>query len=98
PSIGPAEEAIKNKIPTRQVFFSKIAAEAIKQEQLQPRLIIANNVLAHVPDPKNFVEAIGIIAGEETMVVVEVPHMLPMIMKGTFDVIFHQHYSYFSLH
>ncbi len=98
PSIGPAQAANKKEVPTRCVFFNKSVAKEIKTENLKPRLIIANNVLAHVPDPQEFADAIGEISTDDTMLIVEVPHMLPMIQKSTFDVIFHQHYSYFSLH
>lgn len=98
PSRGPANEANQNGIPTREIFFDKHSAESLLKEQLKPRLIIANNVLAHVPNPRDFVAAIAMLAKEDTMVIVEVPHLLPMIQNGTFDVIFHQHYSYFSLH
>jgi hypothetical protein len=61
-------------------------------------LVFAANVLAHVPNPQDFVAGLAHIAGEQTTIVIEVPHVLPMIKNTLFDVVFHQHFSYFSAH
>lgn len=99
PSIAPATLADERGVNTIRSFFTKDFAKEFRSSQdIPPRLIIANNVLAHVPDPAGFVAGISMLCGEHTVVIVEVPHVLPMIQNGTFDVIYHQHYSYFSLH
>src|SRR5690606_27389638 len=59
--------------------------------------IFASNVLAHVPEPVDFANGLAFLCGDKTTVIIEVPHALPMIRNNFFDVIFHQHYSYFNL-
>ncbi|MCO5229659.1 MAG: class I SAM-dependent methyltransferase [Chitinophagales bacterium] len=89
----------KKGIQTFNQFFNKENATTIfKQLRKYPRLILACNVLAHVPDPKDFVEGLTILSDYETNIVIEVPHALPMFKNGLFDVIFHQHFSYFNLY
>lgn len=98
PSILQAEITNKLGIKTYNVFFNSENAQIIKNELTKtPRLILASNVLAHVPDPDDFVKGLSILMDDETTFILEVPHSLPMIQNHTFDVIFHQHYSYFNL-
>lgn len=98
PSLAPAIKAIENKIPTLTKFFSKeLAVEILAEQGVYPKLIMANNVLAHVPDPISFVKGLKILSNSKTTIIVEVPHSLPMLQAATFDVIFHQHFSYFNL-
>src|SRR6202012_5558978 len=60
-------------------------------------LIIANNVLAHVPDISDFVAGFTILLGERGVATFEFPHVLEMIRNVEFDTIYHEHYSYLSL-
>lgn len=98
PSLAQSAITIKNGIKTYQEFFCFDLSEKIKNELLKnPKLVLANNVLAHVPNPDDFMKGVSNLMGENTTFVLEVPHALPMIKNNTFDVIFHQHYSYFNL-
>lgn len=98
PSLVQSAITIENGIKTYQDFFCFDLSEKIKMElQQKPKLVLANNVLAHVPNPDNFMKGVSNIMGEESVFVLEVPHVLPMIKNNTFDVIFHQHFSYFNL-
>jgi CDP-glucose 4,6-dehydratase len=86
-------------IITEPVFFnSKVASDLLKKYPQRMALIMGNNVLAHVPDPYDFAKGISFLLKEDGWAVIEVPHTLPLIQNSTFDVIFHQHYSYFNLH
>ena len=99
--IEPAENiakiAIKNNINTTVDFFSKNLAHKLKNNKKQADLIIANNVLAHVPDLNNFVEGIKILLKDNGIATIEFPHLLNLIKKNQFDTIYHEHFSYFSL-
>lgn len=98
PSNLQADESKKLKINTINKFFSLNESEKIKILLPRlPKLIMANNVLAHVPNPDDFVKGLSNLMNEGTTAIIEVAHVLPMIQKGLFDMIFHQHYSYFSL-
>ena len=83
-------------IETREVFFTSSYAEALKEEK-KFKLIIANNVLAHVPDINDFLKGISIILEKRGYVSIEFPHLLELIKNNQFDTIYHEHFSYLSL-
>ena len=60
-------------------------------------MIVANNVLAHVPDINNFVRGISILLKKKGVVTFEFPHLLELIKNNQYDTIYHEHYSYLSL-
>lgn len=62
------------------------------------KLVIGNNVLAHVIDVNDFVSGMACLAGASGVVSVEVPHVLELVRRVEFDTIYHEHYSYWSLH
>ena len=98
--IEPAEDvanvAIENDIPTQVDFFGANLARSLSFNA-PPRLIIANNVLAHVPDIHDFVEGFAIMANKETIITFEFPHLSSLIKNRQFDTIYHEHYSYLSI-
>jgi len=61
-------------------------------------LMIANNVLAHVPDINDFVRGFAILLKPTGVATFEFPHLLNMVRENQFDTIYHEHYSYLSLH
>ena len=60
--------------------------------------MLANNVLAHVPDINDFVAGINILLKDDGLITVEFPHLLNLIQLNQFDTIYHEHFSYLSLH
>ena len=97
-----ADIAIKKGINTYLKFFSfKYAKSLITNDYLLKngaKLIIANNVVAHVPDVNDFVKGIKTLLHKEGFASIEFPHVLSLLKKNQFDTIYHEHYSYFSLH
>ena len=57
-----------------------------------------NNVLAHVPDINDFVAGFAILLKPDGVVTVEFPHLLQLMRHSQFDTIYHEHFSYLSLH
>lgn len=100
--IEPAEnvaKAAKEKgIPTESFFFGKATAEKMVQEGKQANVIIANNVLAHVPDLNDFVAGMKILLAPQGVLTIEFPHLLRLIERNQFDTIYHEHFSYFSFY
>jgi SAM-dependent methyltransferase len=78
-------------------FFGTSLAEELAASGRRADLVVANNVLAHVPDLNDFVEAIRIVLEPGGAVSIEVPHLLRLIEEVAFDTIYHEHFSYFSL-
>ncbi len=104
PAIGvePAENvarvAEERGISTRVSFFGRDTARQMVSEGLQADLVIANNVLAQVPDLNDFVAAIGILLKPTGTATLEFPHVVRLIEENQFDSIYHEHFSYFSFH
>lgn len=84
-------------IPTRVEFFGRASAEALRAEGARPRLVIGNNVFAHVPDINDFSAGLATLAGDAGVVVLEFPHLEQLVTRTQFDTIYHEHYSYLSL-
>ena len=93
PTHATAEVARARGIETLEEFFGSDLAQ-----KLQPAdLIIANNVLAHVPNINDFVLGIKYLLKESGVASFEFPHLLELIQGCQFDTIYHEHYSYLSL-
>ncbi len=95
PAGNVAEVAVAKGIPTRVQFFGRETAREVAQE-LHADLLIANNVLAHVPDLNDFVAGMKVLLAAEGVVTVEFPHLMRLIDEKQFDTIYHEHFSYFS--
>lgn len=98
--VEPAENiaaAAKEKgIPTRVGFFGIEMARAMREEGFSADLLIANNVLAHVPDVHDFVAGLKFLLKPSGRLTLEFPHIQELIDKNQFDTIYHEHFSYFS--
>ena len=81
----------------RRRFFGSAVAAEIASRGGQADLVVANNVLAHVPDLNDFVAGIGTLLAPDGYVSIEVPHLLRMLERAEFDTIYHEHFSYFSV-
>lgn len=97
PAQNIASYANQNGIPTRSVFFGSNVAKALLEEGLSANLMVANNVLAHVPDINDFVAGFKILLDRDGIATFEFPHLLNLLTKYQFDTIYHEHYSYLSL-
>jgi SAM-dependent methyltransferase len=97
PAANVAEAARAAGVPTRVEFFGRDVAEAIRVESRPADLIVANNVLAQVPDLNDFVDGIARLLAPDGVVTLEFPHLLELIEQNQFDTIYHEHFSYFSL-
>jgi SAM-dependent methyltransferase len=93
PSRATAEAARAKGIETIERFFGVALAE-----ELEPAdLVVANNVLAHVPDINDFVAGIARLLKPQGRASIEFPHLLRLLEGNQFDTIYHEHYSYLSL-
>jgi SAM-dependent methyltransferase len=98
PSDTVAAAAEKIGVPTLVEFFGATVARTLVAQGRQADLIIGNNVLAHVPLLNDFVAGIAMLLKPEGTVTIEFPHLLKLIEHVEFDTIYHEHYSYISLH
>jgi len=98
PSGTVAAAAEKIGVPTLVQFFGEKLAQELAREGRQADLIIANNVLAHVPRLNDFVAGLALLLRPNGSVTIEFPHLLELIRQVEFDTIYHEHYSYFSVY
>jgi hypothetical protein len=83
-------------IETVSDFFSSSLAEKLFQKYGFPRVIIANNVMAHVPDLLDFVKGLSLLCGPDTEISIENPSLTNILVGLQFDTVYHEHYSYLS--
>ncbi|MFB3100581.1 MAG: methyltransferase domain-containing protein [Gammaproteobacteria bacterium] len=97
PAKAPVQAAKAAEIPTLCTFFDHTLATQLCQDGQLADVVIANNVLAHVPDLNGFVEGLKTILQSDGVAVIEVPYLVDLIEKCEFDTIYHQHLCYFSV-
>lgn len=99
--IDPAEEIVKEAnargVKTIQGYFNKQTAKDILTKYGKPKVIIANNVFAHVDDLREMLQSIKSIMDEKTIYVFEVSYLLDVIKKMLIGTIFHEHLCYHSI-
>lgn len=98
PTGGTAKAARQKGIETLERFFGDAFAGEFVRERGTADLIVANNVLAHVPDINDFVAGLATTLSAEGTVTVEFPHLMELVAKRQFDTVYHEHFSYFSFH
>ena len=96
PAANVAEAARELGIETVVAFFGRALADRLVAEGRQADLLIANNVLAHVPDLNDFLSGMQRILAPSGVVTIEFPHVARLIADNQFDTIYHEHFSYFS--
>ncbi len=97
PAAGCADVAREKGVETEVAFFNAKTAERLKAAGHGADLMAANNVLAHVPDIRGFVEGFAILLNDDGVATFEFPHLLNLLDQVQFDTIYHEHYSYLSL-
>lgn len=96
PAEGVAKAAVAKGIPTRIEYFGELVALELAKGR-KPKLMIGNNVLAHVPDLHDFIKGFSVLIDEQGLITFEFPHLLNLIKNCQFDTIYHEHYSYLSV-
>lgn len=97
PASNVAQAAIAKGIPTEVAFFGVETANQLKEKGFSADLIVANNVLAHVPNINDFVAGFKILLKPVGITTFEFPSLHRQIEGNQFDTIYHEHFSYLSL-
>lgn len=96
PAANVAEIARSKGIDTDCAFFGRETARRLRSERGQPRLLLGNNVLAHVPDINDFIAGMKILLHPRGVITMEFPHLWQLMSNNQFDTIYHEHFSYLS--
>jgi len=85
-------------IPVLREFFSEALGKRLSSEGKQADLIVGNNVYAHVPDINDFTLGLKAALKPGGTITLEFPHVMRLIEQTQFDTVYHEHFSYLSLH
>lgn len=97
PTASTAAAACKKGIPIIGEFFGTQLARKLTDQGKQADLMVANNVLAHVPDINDFVQGFTQLLKPQGVATFEFPHLMSLMAQTQFDTIYHEHFSYLSL-
>lgn len=97
PTAGTAAAARGRGLEIVGAFFGTALARQLQAQGRSADLMVANNVLAHVPDINDFVAGFTCLLKPHGVVTFEFPHLLRMVQECQFDTAYHEHYSYLSL-
>jgi SAM-dependent methyltransferase len=98
PTASTARVAREKGIESLEAFFGEAFARRFAGERRQADLVLGNNVLAHVPDINDFVAGLREALAPGGTVTVEFPHLMQLVQQCQFDTVYHEHFSYLSLH
>lgn len=98
PTDSTADAAKKLGVPVLRQFFGAETARALVAEGKAADLVCGNNVYAHVPDINDFTAGLEIVLKPGGTVTLEFPHLMRLIENSQFDTVYHEHFSYLSLH
>ena len=98
PTAGTAAAARGKGIAIIEDFFGLRLARELAAQGKRADLAVANNVLAHVPDINDFVAGFAVLLKPEGVATFEFPHLMRLVVENQFDTIYHEHFSYLSLH
>jgi len=96
PAANVAASAAAKNIPVVVSFFGRDTAQALAAKGTRADLMVANNVVAHVPDLNDFVAGFKILLQPAGVVTFEFHHVLRLIQQNQFDTIYHEHFCYHS--
>ena len=98
PTDSTAAVAEQLGIPVRREFFGAALGKRLTDEGKQANLIIGNNVYAHVPDINSFTRGLKAALKPSGTITLEFPHLMRLLEHAQFDTVYHEHFSYLSLH
>lgn len=97
PARNIAAIARERGIETVEDFFDSGVGQRLRDTHGPARAVLANNVLAHVDDPRDFLRGAAALVAPDGMVVIEVPSLAELVAHLEYDTIYHEHLSYFSI-
>jgi hypothetical protein len=97
PAANIAEVARARGIDTEVMFLGEQTGRDVAARHGKAELVVANNVLAHVPDIVDFSKGLRALVADSGRVSIEIPHLLRLIEGNEYDTIYHEHYSYLTL-
>jgi hypothetical protein len=97
PSVNVGRAAREKGAPTFTAFLTPETGALVRAIHGPADLVIANNVYGDVPDVIGFTQGLRSLVADDGWVSIEVQHLLTLMERIQFDMIYHEHSQYFSL-
>jgi 2-polyprenyl-3-methyl-5-hydroxy-6-metoxy-1,4-benzoquinol methylase len=96
PAANVAKVARDKGVPTLVEFFGERLGRQLAESGQKADLVAGNNVLAQVPDLRDFVRGLKLVLKPHGVITIEFPHLECLMRENQLDTIYHEHFSYFS--
>lgn len=97
PALNVVLRALNKGIPTIPVFFTEKIAKKVKAEFGEAKLITGSNCIAHLNDLNDLIMGVKTLLTKDGVFVVECNYWGGMVENKNYALIYHDHFSYFSL-
>jgi SAM-dependent methyltransferase len=97
PARAAAAAAERAGVPTRTAFFGRDLADQLAGEGIRADVVVANNVMAHVPEINEVITGVVRLLKDDGVFVIETPYVRDLLDRLEFDTIYHEHVFYYSL-
>lgn len=97
PAAHIADTAKKDGINTIPEFFSVNLARKIVKTHGKAKIVTATNVFAHIDDLDEVIKGIKVLLEDDGVFVMEAPYLVDFIEKRYFDLVYHEHLSYWAI-
>lgn len=98
--VDPAKNLVElcrqSNLDVKCEYWNKTSAEALVNKEGRFDIVIAINVLPHVPNPVEFMEACRMAVAPGGKIIIQTSQC-DMFNNGEFDAIYHEHHSYFTV-
>lgn len=92
-----AKLAVKQGIKTLNEFFSISLAKRIIKQHGKAKIITATNVFAHIHDLDEVIKGLDELLAADGIFILEAPYTIDFLTKRYFDLVYHEHLSYWSV-
>lgn len=97
PATNVAIRALSRGISTLPLFFSEKVAKLILREYGKAKVIVGANCIAHLDDLHDLLRGVNILLADDGVFIVECNYWGGMVSNKNYALIYHDHFSYFSL-
>lgn len=97
PSTNVVVRAVKNGVSSISDFFTERLAKTIVREYGKAEVIYGNNCIAHLNDLRDLMKGVSLLLNDGGVFVVECNYWGGMVKNNNYALIYHDHFSYFTL-
>ncbi len=97
PSTNVVLRAVKRGIPTMSEFFTERLGGLIAKEWGKAKIVMGSNCIAHLNDLRGMMRGVEALLADDGVFIVEANYWGGMVKNTTYSLIYHDHFSYFSL-